>query len=105
MTDQEINEAVARKLGWKPTKTKYSTFDGQHDAEVIRCRVSKMPDYCHSIAAAWEAVKYIQKMEISVDVRAWSSNSFSVFIRCGIEMTAIANTAPMAICLAFLKMP
>lgn len=98
MTDQEINEAVARKFGWVYD----AKFQDWGDPDGV---VMPLPDYCHSIAAAWEAVKYIQKMEISVDVRAWSSNSFSVFIRCGIEMTAIANTAPMAICLAFLKMP
>lgn len=47
MTPQEINEAVARKLGMN------FFVDTTKDCEAM------VPDYCHDIAAAWEIVDYI----------------------------------------------
>src|SRR5258708_7059883 len=50
MTDQEINEAVARKLGYCTTKYRKNgclrPYYIQHEK-----------DYCHSIEAAWEIME------------------------------------------------
>lgn len=123
MTDEEINQAVAKRLGWKPTRTKYSTFDGQHDAEVIRYRESRLPDYCHSLEAAWEIVEQVQtKPEHWIACR-WKPlcenesggkwNCMIVWQKANspngeehrILGNSYADTAPRAICLAFLALP
>lgn len=91
ISDSEINEAVARKLGLDPT------FNPK----------TKPNDYCHSIAAAWEvlgtlATKYVWSlhkmpiewmMEFTPYPGTWKQT-----------ISAEADTAPMAICLAFLKL-
>lgn len=104
MTDQEINKAVARKLG----------LTENHDGKWIIpgtgvWTISNVPDFCHSIAAAWEVVEKMQKQFDYVEVihaktepGPWS---------CGARNSTIwkvwqsAHTAPMAICLAFLNLP
>lgn len=87
MTDQEINEAVARKLGWAPVPLSIE--------QVI-------PDYCHYIEAAWEIVEFMRKngrdFNMSVD-----EGGFAIAWQYD-EYIADADTAPMAICLAFLKL-
>ena len=114
MTDQEINEAVARELGWKcdghPRKCvddagsdfAYSYFQCSV-CEVTpwpECGPHPVPDYCHSIAAAWEVVTKAEVFKLHFDWRAeglhwscWYDNHLEV-----------SDTAPMAICLAFLKL-
>lgn len=71
MTDQEINEAVARKLGIDPKATFSGVDNKTGDLKF------DVPDYCHSIAAAWEILEFVR-------------NKY---------------TTPMSICLAFLKLP
>lgn len=95
MTPQEINEAVARKLGV-----------GNMDSIVINGKLIRCPlDYCNSIAAAWEIVDHIKSLAVRFDVELSCGQS-----RCQIdtldEISVIgrADTAPMAICLAFLKL-
>lgn len=88
--DTEINEAVARKLG---------------SDEAIACHHTPMcngvKDYCHDIKAAWGILTdYCDTWEIfcngsTVDVTL-SKNCNTA----GHE----ADTAPMAICLSFLKL-
>lgn len=101
MTPVEINEAVARKLGW--------TIDDS--GLTIRCRppshlwlspCDKVPDYCHSIAAAWEICEYLQKEHylFSIDFEPLSELPWRVTL-VSIERD---EAAPMAICLAFLKL-
>lgn len=110
MTDQEINEAVARKLGWidiEPS-TNPLLFYGHRQ---INDELELVPDYCHSIAAAWEVVEHLQK-EFIIYVFGGMPNSVW---HCDIQdhptahlgriVSQSADTAPMAICLTFLKLP
>lgn len=105
MMDTEINESVARKLGWKECQCAPEVRD-----EHRRYMPSKhiMPNYCGNIAAAWEVVEYLSKHYFSVSV---SHDDERDLWQCAYEIRedpaifATADTAPMAICEAFLKMP
>ncbi len=97
----EINEAVARKLGWfqSPSNGRWGRLNG-HPQENM---VVSVPDYCHSIAAAWEIV---DKIEWFCLEKNHSKGTWWVWDMAGTEeaqMICEAATAPMAICLAFLK--
>lgn len=93
MTPQEINEAVARKLGHE-----WPVIDpGHHPACPFRKK-----DYCRSIEAAWEIVEHQGDFGLAQGTKGWTAsfgygNEEAVF--------GIADTAPMAICRAFLKVP
>ncbi len=97
MTDQEINEAVARKLGYMSDKT---------DPRSVT-------DYCRSIAAAWEVVESLKNHSVTIRkadaLTGWYCNIFSwqgyPNGEKQPEIEAEADTAPMAICLAFLISP
>ncbi len=95
MTNQEINEAIARKLGWNGPD-KYGLFiDPKAPAGFI---AQPCPNYCGSITAAWEMTKG-QYVRMVGNDHGW----FCTFSpEEGYE--ARANTAPMAVCLAFLKL-
>lgn len=97
MTDQEINDAVASKLHW--------------GGKSIKTHI----DYCHSIEAAWEIVEHIRQRpnpkalinpsyawEIHAKRKSWivymTGPTWKQMV------SAEADTAPMAICLAFLKL-
>lgn len=93
-TNQEVNEAVARKLGGDPPGH------------------PEQPDYVGSIAAAWEIVEHLRTKNIGILVESdqdeiGKNPGFSYW--CEItnhpECSGYANTAPLAICLAFLKLP
>lgn len=99
MTDQEINEAVARKLGaqWvvKSNERKNKLY-------------SEPKDYCRSIAAAWEIVDFMKTRERYMEL--WSPMGdrhwvCSMTEKGQIIASGASATAPMAICLAFLKLP
>jgi hypothetical protein len=89
MTEREINEAVARKLG---------TYRSQLIPE----------DYCRSIAAAWEVVghpKYCWQIMRCSDNSYFAAASEITESKLHTNYSeAKADTAPMAICLAFLKL-
>ena len=91
MTDQEINEAVARKLGTFQEGALY--YD--------------LPDYCHSIEAAWEIVeseKGKHFFEIHETPEGWIA-IFCPVVGTWKQMTrGEVDAAPMAICKAFLKL-
>lgn len=97
MTDSEINEAVGIKLGF--SKTSY----GWNGPKAI---FSVLPDYCHDIKAAWEIVDKFEQFDLH---KNWDSGKW----KCGIgtwddggkRQELISFSAPMAICLAFLKLP
>jgi hypothetical protein len=107
MTDKEINEAVARKLGWVRCCNPKTMENGK----IIDCFGwskggshfhERYPDYVTDIRAAWEIVECWQK----------EGFIFSLYYepieknwRCAFMETVIADTAPRAICLAFLKLP
>lgn len=110
MTDQEINEAVARKLGYRKEALTHSSPSVHADYwwRNLDNEGVSLPDFCHSIAAAWEIVPHIpgfwlQRMTTHWNVCNYQENDESV----GHESTrfiASSDTAPMAICLAFLKL-
>ncbi len=87
-TTAEINEAVARKLGVNPTAT-FSGVDASTGDILF-----DVPDYCTSIAAAWEVLESRKDLVLVrfANGLGWEYN--------GVR----ADTAPMAICLAFLKL-
>lgn len=110
MTDQEINESVARKLGWTspgppPDSPTWKMPDGGYDF---------VPDYCHSIEAAWEVVEYLEKTfnVRLLDLNRWERKPehlqenwvFQIRTEPYAIIEAGGDTAPVAICLAFLKM-
>lgn len=107
----ELNEQVARKLGWtnlhkfdvlphllgepNGAKSEYPNEDG----------IAKVPDYCGSIEAAWEIVEFIGKTH-SMSMYWLGKEDGSRFWRVGITGKALedADTAPLSIVKAFLKM-
>lgn len=97
MTPQEINEAVHLKLdAMKPSI---------HVGETVVLRGGALslpiPDYCGDIKAAWEIVEagYLDVVMRHSDGK-WSSEVLGQ-----VNLSEKADTAPMAICLAFLKLP
>lgn len=123
MTDSETNEAVARKLGWRiKTGTlvrEYTEGAGGGSAVMPAMKgwlsptskrkdlvVSNVPDYCHSIAAAWEVVEHIRKNQMMVSMNLLSSCQLKITHGeiSNVLAESWADTAPTAICLAFLKL-
>lgn len=123
MTDQEINEAVAKKLGWAKGSyaevesvsgnswTDYPKEDGTE-----RMVISKLPDFCHDIKAAWEIVDFIESKQGAFNIIGfwhqpcscgdYDRYRYEVRIYNAKEPPACAraDSAPMAICKAFLKL-
>jgi hypothetical protein len=107
MTDQEMNEAVARKLGGERRTLPDVELE---DGTIIR----HYPDYCHSIAAAWEITTFFEQHQIRFNLgflpimppaQRWE------IIWAGPQalptdkvMTLYTSSAPKAICLAFLML-
>lgn len=97
-TDAELNESVARKLGW----TEVPGSDGRawlKNNDPVDAHV--LPDYCHSIAAAWEIVNYCQNNSDNFYLDWEDKPLWTCQLGIAEEQAA---TAPMAICLAFLEM-
>lgn len=95
MTNTEINEAVARKLGvWKQSghSMGQSGFSVDYDPGV--------KDYAGSIQAAFEI---IQQFEAEKMTLRWDQfdKEWNFCIR---DVIGEADTAPLAICRAFLKL-
>lgn len=110
----EINEAVARKLGW--TEIRYSSeidgFTGLRPDGVKRGNFATdtVPSYCADIKAAWKIVEHMQEKEYTVEVCAHGIGGDKYFEcwvlhYCESQFHEDADTAPMAIALAFLKLP
>lgn len=103
MNDQELNEAVARKLGWR--------WSDKHDPLCYwfmpngKCPPGgEVPAYSTSIEAAWEIVERWPRyfMIYRDEYKKWR---VGIGTEQDFEELAIANTAPLAICRAFLKLP
>lgn len=102
MTNTEINEQVALKMGW----VRKSDRVWEREAGVLR-NPSELPDYAHSIEAAWEIVEWLHdnggKMlwkpyfELGGSGNGW-------LCRMRMNPHEAADTPSMAICLAFLKL-
>lgn len=105
MNDQELNEAVARKLGWEPCK---GNDLWQQIGHPETCR--ELSAYSTDIRAAWECFGdrewRVERVMVHPADRN-TSNLFRCAIRTGFDSwaTATADTAPLAICKAFLKLP
>jgi len=119
MTDQEINEAVAQKLGWHQTDVFVSGGGtvARWSAALPDGRVQeKLPDYCHDIKAAWEIVDYINSLPTRIgdkghfyfqmrrDKQGYTVKLIPGEFNKGSTIEATASIAPLAICLAFLKL-
>lgn len=112
MTNQEINEAVARKLGWDhPSNQMIWTRIYDKDGGCFREICKDLPDYSGSIAAVWEIVDHCLKDGWKLDLKG-ASNSESYFCEFwrndgpnGFDFFRCeeATSAPLAICQAFLK--
>lgn len=119
LTEDAINEDVARKLGWKMRFGKclrpydegsggglaIMEVNGWEDPKKQDKRYLQLspPDFCRSIEAAWEIVDTFGVMWLSkseVMDNAW-------MCKLGKDpksANATSYIAPMAICLAFLKL-
>ena len=118
MIDQKINEAVARKLGWSchehPILEKNDIVMAHgwvRPNPLKACFHEAVPDYCHSIEAAWEIVEFVRHMQTDSQMKAalkcrlalHSDGQWNMWFP-GMSIGEEADTAPMAICLAFLKL-
>jgi hypothetical protein len=106
MTDHEINEAVARKLGDKTAMKEFQEF---HRHCPISCGGKSTPDYCHSIAAAWQILEYVSRscppFPHIFSLHRNRDGTWQCYFPSYVSTTnAIADTAPMAIALAFLTL-
>lgn len=121
MTDQELNEATAKKLGKStvniaPHQATHAHRTNFIDGKVERCLDGcdqdvpspyQVPDYCHSIKAAWDILDYLHR-----SLLYWNLYVETGGIHCWLghknkesgNVLEIADTAPMAIVRAFLKL-
>lgn len=107
-TTKEINEAVARKLGWKLDAPISMIVAGEKsswrdwiapDGHIY----TRVPDYCHDIKAAWEILEYCDGYKIYHG--SYKPEEVTVTLaKNGLVYYASSDTAPMAICLALLKL-
>jgi hypothetical protein len=109
MTEDEINSAVARKLGWYETdlgwehRKDWKRHEDRQGVFLEHVAHRDLPNYCRSIAAAWEVLECPEI--IRWEIRLLSDKSIGCeMIRQGSEVYRWADTAPMAICLSFLKL-
>lgn len=110
MPPQEINEAVARGLGWIdsdfPVKGRgWIKLEVQPGSWTY---LDAYPNYCHDIKAAWEIVdnlhgRYFVVIQESTQGRGWDCGFWQPQSHDPSSQFYSADTAPMAICLAYLK--
>lgn len=102
MTNEEVNIAVARKLGWTFHEDHWDRHsDGRGSAHSV-------PEYSASIEAAWEIVDHFNNSDFQIVLNMnWNKSTCSFYAhkeyRCMSQEEA--DTAPRAICEAFLKLP
>ena len=101
VTNQEINKAVAVKLGYEEySEHPNQWWQNKRDPHLL-------PDYCTDIAAAWEVMEFMKTPGRSMELWGPMGDPHWVCrVYQGRDMLAGegSETAPMAICLAFLKM-
>lgn len=116
MTNQEINEAVARKLGWVYLEDgcEILSLGHLHRPSGV-CWFAMSPRYCEDIAAAWEIMEREDFMIVAMsDSKEYRAGKFignygpageePTYVYGHWSVVAVAETAPMAICLAFLNL-
>lgn len=94
-----MNELVARKLG----------HESDRGEIFVKGKYKLLPDYCHSIAAAWEIIDHCEHNLVLYQIdlshsRTGSSWYCTLGTKNQYNEGVGADTAPMAICLAFLKL-
>ena len=111
MTNDEVNIAIARKLGWEWTGHKEpNCWMPPQEWKFKQTGIFMVPmplqNYCTDIAAAWEIVELpgIGSQCVKRTIYPQPSWEWMLF-KDGYMVMAEADTAPMAICLAFLKFP
>ena len=105
MTPEQINEAVARKLGWTnsdyPVKGWLKRFYKGPEGEK-EYYLDEPEDYCRSIEAAWEIIGSL-KCDWEMKTTSYGID-FTIFDDAGEFPSAVEDTVPMAICMAYLRM-
>lgn len=108
MTNQEpanevsIDEAVARKLGWKHPPHSSRHWHNPEDDDRL---YDAVPPYSTDIKAAWEILATLEKRGMYYTIQNLSTGF--IFCRVGDEdvtTTAEEAFAPLAICKAFLAL-
>lgn len=104
MTDQEINEAVAVKLGEDVRHGGIFVQGGDWGEEMDESH--PIPDYCHSIEAAWEIVEHIKDKGGRLGLLLEANGGWRASFKMSPSdyLNGHHDTAPMAICKAFLKL-
>lgn len=115
MTNDEINEKVARRLGAKRLVAEgHDCGDHYHDHWELthewnyRKYAKFLPNYCEDLKAAWEIA------EKNAVINSWWCFTIHAYLGGWVagwsdrdgswRNKTDSDTAPMAICLAFLKM-
>lgn len=109
-TDQELNEAIARKMGWKLVKGNERTYWSERWFPPDGDSTKPFPNYSGDIAAAWEIWEFLVKERYDLQLYSSWDRPMTCFqatlkMDSSKQLHAEADTAPMAICLAFLKLP
>lgn len=113
LTPEEINEAVARKLGWKLEDNLWR--DPRHGGQRSEWGPEFTIPYSTDIKAAWEIVEYMGEkgigLQLNQDISSgyktewWATFHNETLGYLGGEPWIRSDlSAPMAICLAFLKL-
>lgn len=105
VTPQEINEQVARRLGWAQRECHYQAgplricwFDGNGDNKGVY-----PPDFCGDIRAAFEILEGFTGFLLCKTDKGFWVRLHNDHADC-FDPATLADTAPMAICKAFLRL-
>lgn len=111
MTDREINEVVARKLGHNSSGAYINAPNGKYAIYVFSDgRTGHLPDYCHDIAAAWTIIEWVAEQSFNTRKMFMAHlTAQSIVVEDGAMVQPFwwflfFAQQPMAICLAFLKL-
>lgn len=103
MTDFELNEQCARRLGWMEAKSNLGWLKPLTPTSDT-LTIQQLPNYVGDIGAAWEIVRELQKQGKKISIHAWPDYTYTVYIRDGNGEEIEAVTAPRAIVMAFLEL-
>ncbi len=93
---RELDEKVARRLGWKIVPGNIPTLYEKSNKCV---KANDLPAYSTDIQAAWEIVEKTECFELKLENGVWSC-----WMK-GLRSNEYADTALLVICEAFLKLP
>jgi hypothetical protein len=106
MTPAEINEAVARKLGFTQTALGWEPPPGRDTIDYgINLPVGALPDFCQDITAAWEILATLAAKAESLGTGPIIDVTHDGQWHCKIGLVVMqSDTASMAIVKAFLSL-